>query len=124
MSATNSNQAETTEPAVPSHPEPPIAPPGPTWFQRLTSVLFIIFCFELGLFLLIYPWTDAWSINYFATAVPGSIVSTWHAFWNDRYVRGCISGIGVVNLWIAVAEVFRLFTRRHEERKRQSAMKP
>ena len=44
----------------------PVVPPGRGWFHRLSSVLFIIFCFELGLFLLIYPWTDAWSDNYFA----------------------------------------------------------
>ena len=50
-----------------------MTPPGPGWFQRLMSVLFIIFCFELGLFLLIYPWTDGWSDNYFAWAVRGTV---------------------------------------------------
>jgi hypothetical protein len=93
-------------------PDPMLTPPGSGWFQRLTSVLFIIFCFELGLFLLIYPWTDGWSDNYFAWAVGGSVQTTWHSFWNNSYVRGCISGLGVVNLWIAVTEVFRMFARR------------
>jgi hypothetical protein len=97
-------------------PDPAITPPGPGWFQRLTSVLFVIFCFELGLFLLIYPWTDGWSDNYFAWAVRGSIQTTWHSFWNNSYVRGCISGMGVVNLWIAVTEVFRMFVRRASKR--------
>ena len=92
--------------------EAPIVPPGPGWFQRLSSVLFIIFCFELGLFLLIYPWTDGWTDNYFAWAVPGSVMTHWHSFWANRYIRGCVSGVGVVNLWIAVAEVFRMFARR------------
>jgi len=89
----------------------PIAPKGMTWFQRLSSVLFIIFCFELGLFLLIYPWTDGWSENYFAWAFPGAVQTKWHMFWNNAYVRGGISGLGVVNLWIAILEVFRLFSR-------------
>ncbi len=97
----------TPEPAS----EPAMTPPGPGWFQRLMSVLFIIFCLELGLFLLIYPWTDGWSDNYFAWAVRGSVQTTWHAFWNNSYVRGAISGMGVVNLWIAMNEVFRLFAR-------------
>ncbi|HVV44102.1 MAG TPA: hypothetical protein VHC72_02830 [Bryobacteraceae bacterium] len=92
-------------------PGSPGIPPGPGWFRRLSSVLFIIFCFELGLFLLIYPWTSGWSDNYFAWAVPGSVLTTWHSFWNNSYVRGCISGIGIVNLWIAIAEVFRMFAR-------------
>ena len=102
-------QSEATEPA-----EAPIIPPGPSWFQRLTSVLFIIFCFELGLFLLIYPWTDGWTANYFAWAVPGSILSQWHAFWGNQFVRGAMSGVGIINLWIAIAEVFRLFSRKRQ----------
>jgi hypothetical protein len=93
---------------------PPVIPKGQGWFQRLSSVLFIIFCFELGLFLLIYPWTDAWSDNYFAWALPGSVQTAWHTFWNNSYVRGGVSGLGVVNLWIALLEVFRLFSRRRE----------
>jgi hypothetical protein len=106
-----SQQTGSPDPAF-QEDEPPIVPPGSGWFQRLSSVLFIIFCFELGLFLLIYPWTDGWSDNYFAWAVAGSMLTHWHAFWDNQYVRGCISGVGVVNLWIAVAEVFRLFAWR------------
>jgi len=98
-----------TEPEPP--PEPPMTPPGPGWFQRVMSVLFIVFCLELGLFLLVYPWTDGWSDNYFGWAVREN-VARWHTFWNNSYVRGAVSGMGAVNLWIAIAEVFRLFTRR------------
>jgi len=97
-------------------PDTQIAPPGPGWFQRLSAVLFIIFCFELGLFLLIYPWTDGWSDNYFAWVVKGAIQPAWHTVWNNSYLRGAISGLGLVNLWIAVAEVFRMFARRHQSR--------
>jgi hypothetical protein len=93
-------------------PASPVVPAGTGWFQRLSSVLFIIFCFELGLFLLIYPWTDGWSDNYFAWAIQGSVHTAWHSFWSNSYVRGCISGMGLVNLWIAVAEVFRMFSGR------------
>jgi hypothetical protein len=100
------------EPAVVPEEEQ-IVPPGPSWFRRLSSVLFIIFCFELGLFLLVYPWTDGWSDNYFAWAILGSRQTAWHAFWNNGYVRGGVSGLGLVNLWIAIAEVFRMFAHRH-----------
>jgi hypothetical protein len=117
MSADNRTETQTeapvgTPPAAENNvAETPIVPPGTGWFQRLSSVLFIIFCFELGLFLLVYPWTDGWTDNYFAWALPGSMMSPWHAFWANRYIRGCISGLGIVNLWIAIAEVFRLFSR-------------
>jgi hypothetical protein len=105
---------ELPAPTITSGPDPGpmIVPPGSGWFQRLMSVLFIIFCFELGLFLLIYPWTDGWSDNYFAWALRGSVQPAWHAFWDNSYVRGGISGMGAVNLWIALTEVFRMFARR------------
>ncbi len=74
-------------------------------------MLFIIFCFELGLFLLIYPWTDGWSDNYFAWLLRGHSQASWHAFWDNSYVRVGLSGLGIVNLWIAIMEVFRMFSR-------------
>jgi quinol-cytochrome oxidoreductase complex cytochrome b subunit len=102
-------------------PEPaPVALPltvaekttGPSWFHRLSSVLFIIFCFELGLFLLIYPWTDAWTENSLSVFAPAAVVPDWRLLWNNSYFRGAISGIGIANIWIALTEVFRMFSRR------------
>jgi hypothetical protein len=106
----------TPEPIAPLDQHSPAEGEAPkaTWFRRLTTVIFIIFCFEIGLFLLIYPWTDAWSSNYFAWIAPGSMRAPWHEFWNNSYVRGALSGIGVVNLWIAITEVFQMFSRRPE----------
>lgn len=101
------------EPADDPGMNAPMTPPGPTWFQRLSTVLFIIFCFELGLFLLVYPWTESWSSNYFAWAFPGAMQTTWHTFWQNTYTRGGVSGIGIVNIWIAIMELFRMFRDRH-----------
>lgn len=95
-------------PAAPLHP----SPAGPTWFQRLSSVLFIIFCFELGLFLLIYPWTDAWTENSLSLFAPVRMQAEWRLIWNNSYFRGGVSGVGLVNIWIAIAEVFQMFSKR------------
>jgi hypothetical protein len=110
MNAMNDHQPGTVPDTAAS------AAPKSVWFHRLGSVLLIVICFELGLFLLIYPWTDSWSDNYFKWAVRGSVQTSWHSFWDNSYVRGCISGMGVVNLWIAVVEVFRMFARRTQTR--------
>jgi hypothetical protein len=85
------------------------------WFSRLSALLFIVFCFELGLFLLIYPWTDSWTANYFASVVPDRMQPVWHEIWTNAYVRGGVSGLGVVNLWVALAELFEMFSRRGRE---------
>lgn len=89
------------------------SPAGPIWFRRLSSVLFVIFCFELGLFLIVYPWTEAWTDNYFSVAVPDTMARGWRDLWNNSFVRGAVSGLGLVNVWIAMAEVFQMFTRRN-----------
>jgi hypothetical protein len=90
-------------------PAPPVAPPRSGWFQRMASVLFIVFCLELGLFLLIYPWTDSWSGNYFSAVGPLRLQSAWQQLWNNGYVRGAVSGLGLVNIWVAVAEALRMY---------------
>ena len=80
-----------------------VEPPGYRWYHKTAGVLFVAFCLSIGLFLLIFPWTDLWDSNYFSTWIP-----QWHQYWDNMYVRGAISGIGVVNLYISVAEMFRL----------------
>jgi hypothetical protein len=73
------------------------------WYHKVSAVLFIIFCLEIGLFLLVYPWTDNWDANLFGTLAP-----QWHTFWENSYVRGGVSGVGVLNLIISFTEIFRL----------------
>ena len=89
-------------------PEPASAPVY-RWYHKTFAVVLIAFCLEIGLFLLIFPWTDYWEANYFAAFVP-----EWHRYWDNMYVRGAISGLGVVNLYISFVEIFRLrrFARR------------
>lgn len=86
------------------------APPRYRWYHVVSSLLFIVFCMELGVFLLLFPWvTRYWDQNYFSTIVP-----EWHRFWDSSYVRGAVSGLGVLNLYISFVEIFRLrrFARR------------
>lgn len=73
------------------------------WYHKMSAVLFITFCLEIGLFLLIFPWTEYWESNYFSSLIPD-----WRQFWSNMYFRGAISGLGAVNLYISLAEIFRL----------------
>jgi hypothetical protein len=78
-------------------------PPQPRWYHKAAAVLLVAFCIEVGFFLLIFPWTDHWDTNYFSNILP-----TLQPYWDNLYFRGAISGIGVVNLYIALLELFRL----------------
>ena len=82
---------------------PPEPPPAPRyhWYHKLSAVLFITLCLDIGLFLLIGPWTDYWD-NF------ASFMHAWRPYLDNMYVRGAISGLGMVNLYISLGEVFRL----------------
>jgi len=81
-----------------------------SWHQKLWRVIFIVFCFELGVFLLVFPWLDYWDNNSIAGLSP-----RLEDLWQSTYFRGALSGLGVVNLLISFGEVFR-FRRPPAER--------
>ena len=96
-------------------PEPASTPPtpvpsgeirGPARTPRLLRLAFAVFTFEIGLFLTIFPWVDIWSLNYFAEWIPAL-----ENVWEDPYFRGAITGVGLVNIYVACTEVVRLFRR-------------
>jgi len=94
---------ETPTQAVPGEPavvQPP-PPPEYRWYHKFWAVLLITFCLDIGLFLLIFPWTDGWD-NFLGFA------HRWRQYCDTMYMRGAISGVGVVNLYISLGEVFRL----------------
>ena len=79
------------------------APPRLAWYHKLGSLLFIVVCFEVGVFLLVFPWLDYWNSNLIASLAP------WvRDIWVSHFFRGALSGLGVVNMYISLAEVIRL----------------
>lgn len=83
---------------------PETAPPATyRWYHKIGSVLVAIFCFEIGVFLLVYPWISDWDVTYYA------FLPLWaRTVWVSPYFRGAISGLGVLNIYISFVEVFRL----------------
>ena len=67
---------------------------GAAW-SSLTRLLFIIYCVEAGLFLVIAPWRDFWGL-----LVARSALSQAHleAILLQPWVRGAVSGFGLVHL--------------------------
>ena len=73
------------------------------WYHKMGGVLAAIFCFEVGVFLLVYPWVSEWDVNYFG------FLPLWaRQTWLSPYFRGAISGLGILNIYISFTEVFRL----------------
>ena len=72
-------------------------------WRRIQSIVFILFCLEMGVVLVLFPWSSLWDRNYFFTLAP-----QWSPLFSSSYLRGAISGVGVINVWIAVSEAWRL----------------
>jgi hypothetical protein len=73
------------------------------WYHIMAAVISIAFCLEIGFFLMMFPWTESWERNFFSHMVP-----TWHRYWDNSYVRGGVSGLGLLNVYIGISEIFRL----------------
>ena len=70
--------------------------------SRVLTILYIIFCFEIGVFLLIVPWISLWNKNFFVGHYP------WvSSVAKNYFVRGGISGIGLADLILAGWELWR-----------------
>ena len=71
--------------------------------SRVWTICFAVLTLELGGFLLVFPWMDSWHLNHFPALVPA-----FFEIWDDPYFRGAISGLGVVNLLISLAQFLYL----------------
>jgi hypothetical protein len=77
------------------------------WPARLLNICFAIFALEIGIFLVIFPWMDdVWKVNYFQTA------PALHDIWGDPYFRGALTGLGLLNCYVACWELLRALRRR------------
>jgi hypothetical protein len=69
------------------------------WHRRVLGFCLVIFAFELGLFLLVFPWLSNWDQNWVPVHSP-----RFASLWMSRYFRGALSGLGLLNIYVALAE--------------------
>lgn len=73
----------------------------------MSRLLFVALFLEVGFVLVVVPWSAFWDRNYFADSIP--VIA---AVISNNYVRGAVTGIGLVNIAVGVAELFTMFLRR------------
>jgi len=90
-----------TPPAGPLLVMPPAKKPNRPhrWLQRLWLVVFVLFCLEVGIILTVLPWTKLWTDNSLLLSYPAA-----REFLMLGFVRGVVSGLGLVDIWMGVAE--------------------
>ncbi len=75
--------------------------PAPVWLQRMSLVVLVLFCFYIGGLLAVLPWSPRyWDQNGWLLAHPAieSVI-------NKGWVRGLVSGLGLLDVWIGVSEL-------------------
>ena len=70
----------------------------------LSRLVFLAYFVEVGLLLLVVPWSPYWERNYFVQVLPAFEIVA-----RNNLVRGAVSGLGVINLWAAMSELGGLF---------------
>jgi hypothetical protein len=72
----------------------------PVWLQRLSLFVLVLFCVYLGVLVMILPWwTRVWDNNVFIESRP-MLAAVLH----NGAVKGLISGMGLLDIWIGISE--------------------
>ena len=77
----------------------------------MKRLLLIAFFLEVGFVLIVVPWSAYWDRNYFAQGLP-----LVHGVITNNFVRGAVSGLGVINVSAGVSELISLMLSRNVER--------
>jgi hypothetical protein len=80
--------------------------------SRLSVIFYIILCLEIGIVLTVLPWVphgwlglSDWSNNYFLLLVAHKTGYGVQRFVASGWVRGAVSGIGILNLGLGIWEL-------------------
>jgi hypothetical protein len=69
--------------------------------------VYVAFLLEVGFLLIVLPWSGFWEQNYFAEKWP-----SLRMLLKNDYLRGAVSGLGLVNLFGGFADLALIFTTR------------
>jgi len=69
--------------------------------NRLLHVVLLLIWLEVGLVLILVPWSELWETNFFLYQYP-----SLGLFVKNPYLRGAVSGLGLINVFLAL-EAFR-----------------
>ena len=73
----------------------------------MRRLLYIAYFLEVGLLLVLAPWSSFWDRNYFAESVP-----LLRMVFQNNFVRGGVSGLGILNLCVGFADLGALVSMR------------
>jgi hypothetical protein len=85
----------------------------------VTRLLLVALFLEAGFVLVVVPWSTFWDHNYFAESLP-----VIRMIISNNFVRGAVSGLGLVNIAAGIGELFSLLMSRQTEQRSASSISP
>lgn len=93
---TPASKIHVLEPREPAAEQPP---PIERWKRRALLVIEVLFFLDLGIMLVVIPWTNVWTNNpLLGLSYPLRQIA------ESGFVRGAVSGLGLINIWIAISD--------------------
>jgi len=72
-------------------------------------ILWTLICFELGILLILVPWSGFWERNFFLQRFPDLI-----PYLLNAYTRGAITGLGLLDILVAISFLLPKKSEREE----------
>ena len=92
------------EPATALEPVPPPRRNIPRWLLVMEITLFVILRLYVGALVVLLPWRSIWTTNAWVMNWPDVA-----NFLAQGWVRGLVSGLGLLNIWIAFSALFHRY---------------
>ncbi len=75
---------------------------------KISVIVYILICLEVGVLLAYLPWSPFWYENFFLSFM----VNKLHASWivpviQSGYVKGAVTALGVVNILAGLRDTFK-----------------
>jgi hypothetical protein len=77
------------------------------WVDRFWLVIRVVIYIELGMLLAVLPWTRLWTNNSLSMDLP-----RLNGILQMNFVRGLVTGVGLVDIWIGIWEAVRYRDRK------------
>ena len=73
-------------------------------FYKVMHYCLALFTLEIGLFLLIFPWTESWLLSEIQDISP-----VLQDLWQNAFLRSGLSGLGAVNIYLSINEFLQTY---------------
>ncbi|HZS05722.1 MAG TPA: hypothetical protein VFD58_12860 [Blastocatellia bacterium] len=75
---------------------------------KITVIVYILICLEVGVLLAILPWTPYWNDNLFLYFISNALHAPWlTSALQSGYTRGAVTGLGALNILAGLRDAFK-----------------